>query len=83
MTTLLPARTEPEDYPEPDAFEPGPGEHIEPEAVEPDGDWLLLLVPPAAWDLIDALRRVQGAPTRSAVASDLLRRALSVEAVCR
>jgi len=43
-----------------------------------DTGWLLVLVPLPVWSLIDAIRAVEGRPTRSAVANDLLRRALSV-----
>lgn len=72
--TLLPSATVPERCPElPEA--------VEPEPAEPGGPWLLILVPAAAWALIDTLRRIHSAPTRSAVAGDLLRRALSLEAI--
>lgn len=46
---------------------------------DPDtGSWLLVLVPEAAWFIFDAIRAVEGRPTRSTVANDLLRRALSI-----
>jgi len=46
---------------------------------DPDTDgWLLVLVAPATWALLDAIGRLGGRPSRSVVANDLLRRSLSV-----
>lgn len=47
----------------------------------PEGDWLLALVPLAAWWLLDALRQAEGHRTRSEVADELLRRAIASEGV--
>lgn len=46
------------------------------DAPDTDG-WLLVLVAPATWALLDAIGRLTGRPTRSTTANDLLRRALS------
>jgi len=42
-------------------------------------DWLLVTVPLPAWAFIDLIRRLDGRPTRSTVANELVRRALSIE----
>ena len=42
--------------------------------------WVLAEVAVVAWLLIDVLRWAGGQPTRSAVAEDLLRRALAIDA---
>ena len=41
--------------------------------------WVLAEIQVVAWRLIDVLRGTDGRPTRSAVAEDLLRRAIAVD----
>jgi hypothetical protein len=41
-------------------------------------DWLLVLVPAGAWLLIEILRELEGRPTRSAIAEELLLRSVAI-----
>jgi hypothetical protein len=54
---------------------------VEPASGQDQGEpWVLALVPLAGWTIIDAVRRAGRRPSRSTVAEDAIRRALSKDA---